>query len=59
MGIWGLVVTLPNWTPIFKWYIARFVVNIDTEIKTLHNEIGLCVQKRDTILKIDGERDWN
>ena len=36
--------TLPNWTPIFKWYMARFVVNNENQKGTYHNEIGMCAQ---------------
>ena len=36
------VVTLLNWTPIFVWYIARFILKNGHQKHMCYEEIGVC-----------------
>ena len=64
-GLWGLkciktvsnrlmplayVIKLLNWTPTFRWYVARPVIMSGHHTDMRCNEIGLCAQNIDTIL---------
>ena len=36
------MVTLPNWTPIFEWYMVRFVLKKGHREDMCYDKIGLC-----------------
>lgn len=44
------VVALHNWTPLFEWYMAGFVVKNKHQKAMCYDEIGLCIQNILTIL---------
>ena len=44
------VVIIRNWTPIFKWYMARLVGKNGHQKDMCYNEIGLCAQNKDIIV---------
>lgn len=44
------MVILLTWTPIVKWYMARFVFKNGQQKDTSYNEIGLTAQTTDFIL---------